>query len=124
MNGSLTGNAWKNLLREAKKLTLDVLLIQEHNLPVEDPRRLGVMRETARSFGYTYCHVACIPKNKGRGGTATLISDRVEVSNITSFDRCEGNLLVTITDDGRALPCTLGVGLVRPTTPGVLSSIG
>ena len=53
------------------------------------------MRETARSFGYTYCHVACIPKNKGRGGTATLISDRVEVSNITSFDRCEGNLLVT-----------------------------
>ena len=57
MNGSLTGSAWKNLFREAKKLTLDVLLIQEHNLPVEDPRRLGVMRETARSFGYTYCHV-------------------------------------------------------------------
>ena len=95
MNGSLTGNAWRNLLREAKRRTLDILLVQEHNLPVDDPKRLEVMRETARAFGFSYCYVAGIPKNKGRGGTATLISDRVEASNIVSFDRSGGNMTVT-----------------------------
>ena len=51
MNGSLTGNAWKNLFREAKRLTLDVLLIQEHNLPVEDPRRLHDWGPCGRPLG-------------------------------------------------------------------------
>ena len=36
-----------------------------------------------------------MPGQVDRGGTATLISDRVEVTKVTSIDRLGGNLLIT-----------------------------
>ena len=94
MNGSLTGNAWNLLLVEAKRLHIDHLLIQEHNLKVDDPRLIN-MYAAARQHGFAQCHIACVPGHVDRGGTATLISDRVEVTKVTSFDRLGGNLLIT-----------------------------
>ena len=94
MNGSLTGNAWNLLLREARALKIDLLFVQEHNLKSED-KRLETMRNCTLAHGFSYCHIACVPQCVGRGGTATLISDRVEVNNATSFDRCGGNMTVT-----------------------------
>ena len=89
MNGSLTGNAWNLLLKEAKRLQIDHLLIQENNLKVDDPR-LTNMYASARNHGFAYCHIACVPGKVDRGGTATLISDRVEVTKVTSIDRLGG----------------------------------
>ena len=63
MNGSLTGNSWKNLLKEARRRAIDVLLIQEHNLREGDSKRMESMRETAKAFGYKNCRIARIPKN-------------------------------------------------------------
>ena len=60
-----------------------------------EDKRLETMRNCALAHGFSYCHIACVPQCVGRGGTATLISDRVEVNNATSFDRCGGNMTVT-----------------------------